>query len=180
MSEEKVEKEWYKRWWAISLFVLIGLGMIGNIFEKPTTQIPQNDNIKAIESIQKDLNIIHNELDDIQKQKKLVNIEDDVVQKEVIPQEISKIDPLSFSGIGNQLTDKFYLNSGFTIYTYIGSGGFLAAYLINSEGKTVDVIINTLSTSQETVSNNIKTEGYYRLQVEAMDDGEWDIEITQD
>lgn len=32
MVEEKVKKPWYKRWWAITLFVILGLIILGNIF----------------------------------------------------------------------------------------------------------------------------------------------------
>lgn len=30
-------KKWYKRWWAITLFIIIGLGIIGNLTEEPQT-----------------------------------------------------------------------------------------------------------------------------------------------
>ncbi len=38
MAEVKVKKLWYKRWWAITLFIFIGLSILGNLFdEKETT-----------------------------------------------------------------------------------------------------------------------------------------------
>lgn len=37
------KKPWYKRWWAITLFVIIGLGILGNLLgggsDKPQTQV---------------------------------------------------------------------------------------------------------------------------------------------
>ncbi|MCK5282528.1 MAG: hypothetical protein KAK00_03905 [Nanoarchaeota archaeon] len=32
MSEFKEKKPWYKRWWTIILFIIIGMGVLGNIF----------------------------------------------------------------------------------------------------------------------------------------------------
>lgn len=31
MAKQKAKKPWYKRWWAITLFIIIGLAIIGNI-----------------------------------------------------------------------------------------------------------------------------------------------------
>jgi len=32
MTDTKIKKSWYKRWWAITLFIIIGLAIIGNLF----------------------------------------------------------------------------------------------------------------------------------------------------
>lgn len=32
MAEEKAKKSWYKRWWAITLFIIIGLAILVNLF----------------------------------------------------------------------------------------------------------------------------------------------------
>jgi hypothetical protein len=54
MAETKVKKSWYKRWWAITLFIFIGLAIIGGMFGNDTsntgtqtTTSSGNGNIKA-------------------------------------------------------------------------------------------------------------------------------------
>jgi len=54
MAETKTKKSWYKRWWAITLFIFIGLviiaGMFGNDTSNTGTQTTtssENGNIKA-------------------------------------------------------------------------------------------------------------------------------------
>ncbi|MFH1065160.1 MAG: DUF4352 domain-containing protein [Nanoarchaeota archaeon] len=37
MTEVKTKKEWYKRWWAIALFVIVGLGILSNLFSEETS-----------------------------------------------------------------------------------------------------------------------------------------------
>ena len=32
MAKDKIKKSWYKRWWAILLFIIIGFAIIGNLF----------------------------------------------------------------------------------------------------------------------------------------------------
>ena len=55
MVETKVKKSWYKRWWAIALFIFIGLVIIGGMFgnDSPNrdtqTTSSGNGNIKAIQ-----------------------------------------------------------------------------------------------------------------------------------
>ncbi|PIY81790.1 hypothetical protein COY00_03920 [Candidatus Pacearchaeota archaeon CG_4_10_14_0_2_um_filter_35_33] len=51
MSESKIKKAWYKRWWAIVLFIFIGLIVLGGLFGDDssnsgtqTTTTPSNNN----------------------------------------------------------------------------------------------------------------------------------------
>lgn len=47
MAEQKAKKEWYKRWWAITIFVLIGLSIIGSLVpddNSSSTDIPTETN----------------------------------------------------------------------------------------------------------------------------------------
>lgn len=53
MSKHKVEnlKPWYKRWWAIVLFVFIGFYIIGLMVEEaPTNETNQNVNVPSVET----------------------------------------------------------------------------------------------------------------------------------
>lgn len=43
MVEATTKKVWYKRWWAITLFVIVGLGMLSNLFGEDTN-IPTSSN----------------------------------------------------------------------------------------------------------------------------------------
>ena len=38
MTEHKVKKAWYKKWWAITLFVFIGLGVLSNLIDDKPDQ----------------------------------------------------------------------------------------------------------------------------------------------
>ena len=38
MKKEKKQKQWYKRWWAITLFIFIGIIIIGSFFGDKNTQ----------------------------------------------------------------------------------------------------------------------------------------------
>lgn len=43
------KKPWYKKWWAITLFILIGLSVIGSMGEKPATSTP-NDTPETVQT----------------------------------------------------------------------------------------------------------------------------------
>lgn len=48
MAGEKVKKAWYKRWWAIALFIIIGLVILGNLFGgNNTSSSSSNSNIQT-------------------------------------------------------------------------------------------------------------------------------------
>lgn len=55
MDKTKTKKVWYKRWWAIVLFIFIGFSILGNFVSEPkdvseTTTPPQSTEITAKES----------------------------------------------------------------------------------------------------------------------------------
>jgi hypothetical protein len=48
MAEVKAKKSWYKRWWAITLFIIIGLAILGNLFGgNDTSPTPSNSNVQT-------------------------------------------------------------------------------------------------------------------------------------
>tara|TARA_Y100000310_G_scaffold28745_1_gene27336 strand:+ start:464 stop:1066 length:603 start_codon:yes stop_codon:yes gene_type:complete len=48
MAEVKTKKVWYKRWWAITLFIIIGLAILGNLFGgNDTSPTPSNSNVQT-------------------------------------------------------------------------------------------------------------------------------------
>ena len=48
MAEVKAKKAWYKRWWAITLFIIIGLSILGNLFGgNDTSPSPSNSNLQT-------------------------------------------------------------------------------------------------------------------------------------
>ncbi len=48
MADEKQKKPWYKKWWAITLFIIIGLAIIGNLFGGNNSSVPSsNSDIKT-------------------------------------------------------------------------------------------------------------------------------------
>ena len=48
MAEVKAKKSWYKRWWAITLFIIIGLVILGNLFGgNDTSPTPSNSNVQT-------------------------------------------------------------------------------------------------------------------------------------
>jgi len=53
MGEQKAKKEWYKRWWAITIFVLIGLSILGSLVpddNSSSTDIPTETNTQNQET----------------------------------------------------------------------------------------------------------------------------------
>ena len=48
MAEVKAKKAWYKRWWAITLFIIIGLTILGNLFGgNDSSPTPSNSNVQT-------------------------------------------------------------------------------------------------------------------------------------
>jgi len=52
------KKPWYKKWWAITLFVFFGLGVIANLGEQPTstpsstqTEVPEQTTVFDLEAL---------------------------------------------------------------------------------------------------------------------------------
>jgi uncharacterized protein (UPF0335 family) len=53
MDKTKTKKVWYKRWWAITLFIIVGIGILGNLFGETDTSssYSSSSNIQAPESV---------------------------------------------------------------------------------------------------------------------------------
>lgn len=47
MAEAKIKKAWYKKWWAITLFVIIGLMILSNLFGEKEINSKSNTNIQS-------------------------------------------------------------------------------------------------------------------------------------
>ncbi|MEK6983729.1 MAG: hypothetical protein AABX33_04090 [Nanoarchaeota archaeon] len=52
MDKPKTKKVWYKRWWAITLFIIFGIGILGNLFGESDNSSPSsNSNIQKTEPV---------------------------------------------------------------------------------------------------------------------------------
>jgi hypothetical protein len=47
MAEVREKKAWYKRWWAITLFIIFGMGILGNIFGGNDSSTDSNSNLQT-------------------------------------------------------------------------------------------------------------------------------------
>ncbi|MEK9208867.1 MAG: hypothetical protein AAB910_02200 [Patescibacteria group bacterium] len=93
---EKTKKSWYKRWWAITFFTLIGIGILSGIFGGANTPSPSNSNIQA-QVLEMTTQQIFNEfegLSDIQIDEKIKEFEGKRIQTSIY---VSKIDKASLS-----------------------------------------------------------------------------------
>ena len=86
---------------------------------------------------------------------------------------------INISGVGNQLTDDYFFEKGFYVVNYRNTGRHMAVLLLDNEGDVRDAIINTLSDTAESTSFKLGMAGNFRLQIEAMDDGNWKILIEE-
>ena len=84
------------------------------------------------------------------------------------------------NGYGRSISDRFYLNKGFTIFRFEHkSGDNFIAYLIYPDGETTN-IANDLEDSESSSSKTITTAGYYRIEVGPAPEGaSWTITIEQ-
>ena len=57
MSEEKTKKAWYKRWWAIILFIFVGIWIMGNIVGDKDKSTPTKEEVKISEKPQSEVAI---------------------------------------------------------------------------------------------------------------------------
>ena len=88
--------------------------------------------------------------------------------------------PIILKGSGNQVTDKFYLKKGLAIFKnkYVGQLNFIAD-LIDSEGNDIELVANTIGTSETSSYAKIDTAGYYRIGVTAWSGSNWTIRVEQ-
>lgn len=95
-------------------------------------------------------------------------------------EERASTEPIILTGSGNQVTDKFYLKQGIAIFKnkYNGDYNFIA-YLIDSDGDNIDLVANTIGTSDTSSSTKITTAGYYRIEVTAWSGSDWTITVEQ-
>ncbi|MDD4877602.1 MAG: hypothetical protein PHO02_01040 [Candidatus Nanoarchaeia archaeon] len=84
------------------------------------------------------------------------------------------------SGSSNQVTEKFYLKEGLTIFRnhYEGELNFIAE-LINEDGTLIGIIANTIGTSDTSSAKKITEAGFYRIEVTAWEGSSWTIDIEQ-
>jgi len=98
-EKEKVKKAWYTRWWAITLFIFIGIGVLGNIFggNNTTSSLSSNSNIQEDSTLELTTGQIFAEfkgLTDIQISEKLKEFEGKRIKTSI---SVSKINQATFS-----------------------------------------------------------------------------------
>ena len=99
MDKIKTKKVWYKRWWAITLFIIIGIGILGNLFgESDTSSSSSSSNIQkpdsAIEMTTEQIFDEFGELSEIQIDEKVKEFKGKRIKTSIY---VSKIDKASLS-----------------------------------------------------------------------------------
>ena len=98
MDKTKTKKVWYKRWWAITLFIIVGIGILGNLFGENETSSSSGSNIqKPASSIEMTTGQIFDEfgkLSEIQIDEKVKEFKGKRIKTSIY---ISKIDKASLS-----------------------------------------------------------------------------------
>jgi hypothetical protein len=87
--------------------------------------------------------------------------------------------PYTFVKRGRQVTPLFKLNTGPATFHMINAGttGNFIVELMNASGAQIDLLANELQGADVTESVNIRSAGYYVLNVSA--DWDWRIEVKQ-
>lgn len=101
-----------------------------------------------------------------------------VREKTPIIEAQTKIEPIQLSGIGQQATEKFSLESGLAIFrmTHSGQSNF-AITLLDSNGEIVELLVNEIGSFDGAKAVGIRTKGEYLLDISA--DGKWSVKIEQ-
>src|SRR3990167_7680614 len=99
MDKIKTKKVWYKRWWAITLFIIIGIGILGNLFgESDTSSSSSSSNIQkpdsAIEMTTEQIFDEFGELSEIRIEEKIKELKGKRIKTSIY---VSKIDKASLS-----------------------------------------------------------------------------------
>ena len=93
------------------------------------------------------------------------------------PQNAQSI-PVSFSGVGQQVSQFFLLKPGLTRFEMVHDGTRnFAIWLLDETGNNVDLLVNEIGVFDGSKAIGIKREGIYCLGIGA--DGNWQINISQ-
>ena len=89
--------------------------------------------------------------------------------------------PVSFRGMGPQVSQFFTLNPGLATFnmTHNGKNNFII-WLLDSKGNKIDLLVNETGIFDGSKATGIKDSGIYCLDIYAVDaDGNWKIDISQ-
>jgi hypothetical protein len=89
--------------------------------------------------------------------------------------------PVSFSGMGPQVSQFFTLNPGLATFKtkHNGENNFII-WLLDSKGNKIDLLVNETGKFDGSKATDIKDGGIYCLDIDAVDaDGNWKIYISQ-
>jgi hypothetical protein len=86
--------------------------------------------------------------------------------------------PVSFSGMGKQVSPFFTLKPGLTIFkmTHDGERNFIV-HLLDSKGNVVEYLVNEIGKFNGSKAMGTQEGGTYILDIDA--DGDWKIDISQ-
>ena len=86
--------------------------------------------------------------------------------------------PISFSGVGQEASQKFTLDEGLSIFAmkHSGSSNFIV-WLLDSNGNNVDLLANVVGDFDGSKAVGISKPGDYILNIDA--DGPWTVDISQ-
>lgn len=152
------KKPWYKRWFIIAIVVLI-LYAIGN------SVTPSIDEAKKKAEEAK------------VKQEQNVQAEQ-VGNPKPAEQKVQEPAPIELSGVGQQASKKFALESGLSIFhmTHTGTSNF-AVKLLDSDGQTVDLLVNEIGKFDGSKAIGVANKGEYILDISA--NSKWTVKIEQ-
>jgi len=152
MSEEvtKKKKPWYSQWWAIVLYVIIGLIIIANMPDDEKTDLATDNKPAVTETVQNNTQT---------------------------PPPVIK-EPIMLQGTGNKATDFIELFEGLTKfeYTFTGDGNF-GVWLLDKDGNKLELLVNEIDSTTGSKAVRIDKTGKYLLDIQA--DGSWTFKISQ-
>jgi len=87
-------------------------------------------------------------------------------------------EPITLSGIGQEATSKFSLETGLSVFrmNHDGDRNFIV-WLLNDEGDQIDILVNKIGEFDGSKAVGITKQGDYILDINA--DGSWTINIEQ-
>jgi len=180
-DEIKVKKSIWKKWWfwLVIVFVIIIIASVGgenketkSEVRQPVTQ-EQTQPQGTFQEKQKELaekpSVAGGQIEQQPEQEPTQKPTQQIVQE---PEQIN------LSGIGQQASKKFTLESGLSIFrmTHSGQSNF-SIWLLDGNGNKVELLVNEVGTFDGAKAVGINKKGTYILDISA--DGQWTVKIEQ-
>ncbi|MCK5149801.1 hypothetical protein KAJ87_02655 [Candidatus Pacearchaeota archaeon] len=192
MVKTKAEKPWYKRWWAIILFIFVGLIILGGLFgdnNSTSNNNPSSNNQESNSQVNDCVPdwqcISWSECSEFGKQTRTCQDNNNCGTnsgKPAVTQTciyvVVEPEPITISGSGQQASEYFELEQGLSIFKLNSNGnGHFSMVLYDDEGEYIDLLVNEVGSFDGSKLVAIDKSGKYLLDVSA--DGSWQAHITQ-